>query len=64
MTYRFLALVCGMILGVALRTACVIDFPAHSAPGVTLASQSQSGAHDPRCAEHPVKMPCLFDHSH
>jgi hypothetical protein len=58
MRSRLLALVCGIVLGLLLRGAVVNGDPVTPAAS----SRTQSAARsDPRCATHPVKMPCLFD---
>lgn len=55
MSKRVLAFALGLALGVLLRATLMPE--AHSARDVTAA-----GTADARCAIHPVKMPCLFEH--
>jgi predicted negative regulator of RcsB-dependent stress response len=67
---RLLALLCGVLLGAALRAGWErFQAPAAQAPPAQVAAQPaqapdaappKSGT-PARCAGHPIKMPCLSD---
>lgn len=67
---RLLALLCGVLLGAALRAGWErFQAPAAQAPPAQVAAQpaqvhAAPPSHSetaPRCASRPIKMPCLAD---
>lgn len=60
MTYRILALIAGILIGIALHAAIA---PRGAAPETAGAAIESAGApvRDSRCPKQAIKMPCLFD---
>jgi len=58
MTNRILAFACGLLAGLALHAVFLSSLPDPASVASAPAPQAQGV---PRCAAHPVKMPCLFD---
>ena len=61
MTNRILAFACGLLAGLALHSVAVSQL---SAPATAASASAPQAQGTPRCAAHPVKMPCLFDAGH
>jgi hypothetical protein len=57
---RLLAFMCGMLMGAALHALVAKSAPP-AAPAATPGEARFAAKPDPRCAAHPVKMPCLSD---
>ena len=59
MSTRLMLFVCGVLLGSALHAVFVPGAATAAHAGAQTAASAQSGPPDPRCAPHPLKMPCL-----
>ena len=58
MTNRILAFACGLLAGLALHAVFLSRLPDPATAASASAPQAQG---TPRCAAHPIKMPCLLD---
>lgn len=59
MSTRLLLFVCGVLLGSVLHAAFSPGAATAAHAGATPAPTARADLPDPRCAPHPLKMPCL-----
>jgi hypothetical protein len=59
MSIRLMLFVCGALLGGALHAVFAPGAATAAHGGAQTAVSAPFGPTDPRCAPHPLKMPCL-----